>query len=347
MLPTEILAHRLRNQQLAGTNYTTPAEIAACLGAVQAQDYAQSKWAFGVRLPGLQDADVEQAFANRTIIRTSLLRGTLHIVAARDVRWLLTLVAPRIIASCAARYKELELDEALLSKAKTIIGKVLDGGNQLTREEISHALAQHQILATGVRLSFIIQRAAFDQIICYGTRRGNEFTFTLLDECVPAKASKPREEALAELAQRYFNSHGPASLPDFAGWSGLTLTDAKIGLEQVKSTLYASVVKGQSYWGPLAGETYNERLLSIYLLPAFDEYLIAYRDRSLCLDSIYTSRVLTTNGIFYPIIVVEGQVIGTWKRLVKKDKVLVEIIIGAGAALFFAEAFIWERYFLK
>ncbi|QDA59294.1 winged helix DNA-binding domain-containing protein [Hymenobacter jejuensis] len=319
----DIAQLRLANHQLTAPRFTHPAEVAAWFGAIQAQDYAQAKWALGIRVPGATEETIEQAFADKSVVRTSLLRGTLHVVAAADIRWLLTLVGPRRIAACATLYKKEALDDATFDLCKDLLINSLQGGNQLTREELSSVFGQAGIEATGFRLSHIIQRAAFSQLLCYGTRRGASPTFTLLDEWIAPSRPLSREEALAELAKRYFTSHGPATLPDFAWWSGLTLKEAKQGLELNKSVLVCETLDGETYWLSPATTAPQPPNPDTQILAGFDEYVLGYRNRSICLPEAYTRQVITVNGIFNPTIVQNGRVLGTWARMHKKDSVVV------------------------
>jgi hypothetical protein len=325
MTPRDIAQYRLYQQQIARTRFKTPGQVVSWLGALQAQDYAAAKWAIGLRLPDATDADIEQAIAAKTIIRTWPMRGTLHFVAPEDVRWLLALLTPRIIAQTAGRYRQLELDNAVFARSKEVFARALQGGKQLTRDEMQQLLEQANISTSGQRGYHILGRSAQDGLICFGAPRGKQQTFTLLDEWAPPAKQLERDEALAELTRRYFTGHGPATIPDFVWWSGLTVTDARAGLELVKAQLSQETVNGQTYWmspdGPLGADDGS----AIYLLPSFDEYLLGYKDRTTVLEAVHAQKVTPgSNGIFYPIIVIEGRVAGTWKRTFKKDTVVIE-----------------------
>lgn len=321
---SDIAKLRLINQQISGTKYKKPAEIVEWLAGIQAQSYSSAKWAIGSRLPGIADKDVEQSITDKKIIRTWLMRGTLHIVAASDIRWMLSLLAPRIIAGTAGRNRQLELDEATFSRSNAVITKVLEKETQLTRSQIGTALKKAGINVSGQRLYHILHRASLEQIICFGVKQGSEFTFALLDECVPQKKSFNRDEALSEITLRYFKSRGPAALQDFTAWSGLSLTDARAGLETAKYNLIMEKIAGKIYWLPEDTPAVKSKSPTAYLLAGFDEYLIAYRDRSACIDPYYGKKVVYRNGIFNPTVVIEGQVVGAWKPIVQKDKVSIQ-----------------------
>ena len=319
MTVNDITTQRLLHQQLIKTSFKQPHEIVSWFGAMQSQDYASSKWGIGARLPGLQEGSVDKALLDRSIIRTTAFRGTLHLVAASDLRWMLQLVAPAVKTRMAGMNRNLGLDERQFGKTGRIIAGAMQGGNHLTRKELAALMQDNGVNTAESRMNHIIYRAAVDGLICNGPMRGKQFTYTLLDEWSPGVAEQDRETSLAALAQRYFTSHGPATVPDFAQWSGLTLTDAKAGLEAASEQLQAREMNGAIYWmAPGKRSTARDTAL---LLPAFDEYFIGYKDRSTVIDMQHAKKVMTVNGIFNPIMVRNGQVIGAWKRTLKKDTV--------------------------
>ncbi|MBV8216612.1 MAG: AlkZ family DNA glycosylase [Verrucomicrobia bacterium] len=323
MTATEIARYRLINQQIAARRCKEPVEVVSSLGAMQAQDYLGTLWAIGLRLPAPTERDVERAIADRKIIRTWPLRGTLHFVAAADVHWLLELLGPRIISTANLRFEQYGLDSAALSRIRKVLVKALQG-TQLTRVELYAVLERAKISVEGQRGYHILWRMGVDRTICFGARRGKQPTFTLLEEWVQAVRTLDQEAALAELAWRYFNSHGPATLRDFAWWSGLKMSDAKAGLAMVSSRLESLAVSDKIYW--MNPETPSpESTASIaYLLPGFDEYLLGYRDRSAALDPAIVQKIQPgSNGIFSSTIVIDGKVVGTWKRELTKKAVTV------------------------
>jgi hypothetical protein len=188
-----IAVHRLHSQQLEHTRLEKPIEVVTWLGAVQAQDYAGAKWSIGIRLPDSTDAGIEQAIADNTFFRTWAMRGTLHFVAASDIRWLLALVAPRIIARNARRYSELELDERTLARSNAVLADALQGGRQLNRSDLLGVLEQNSISTQGQRAAYMLQRASLDGLICQGVMRRNDPTYMSLDESLPeTRAMEPR-----------------------------------------------------------------------------------------------------------------------------------------------------------
>ncbi len=296
------------------------------LGAVQSQDYAGAKWALALRTNGVSDAALDRAFADGAILRTHVMRPTWHFVTPEDIRWMLKLTAPRVYALSAYYYRQLELDDALFARSDDVLVRALEGGKQLTRAELGEALEQAGVdTKEQLRLAYIVGHAELEGLICSGGRRGKQYTYALLDERAPQARALERDEALAELAGRYFASHGPATLHDFAWWSGLTATDAKAGLDMVKTRLEQAVVDEKTYWfapSPPAEETAP----SVYLLPNYDEYTVAYTDRSAIFDEAHT-KLLDSRGnfLFNHVLVIDGQVTGTWKRTVKTREVVVEL----------------------
>ncbi|MBI5141465.1 MAG: AlkZ family DNA glycosylase [Nitrospirae bacterium] len=319
---TKIAHYRLYNQLIASSRFKKPGEVVASLGAMQAQDYPGTLWAIGLRLPDAVLSDVEKAVCDGSIVRTWPMRGTLHFVAAGDIRWMLELLSPRIISGSASRYKQLELDEATFTRCHKVFEKAMAEGRRLTRDETFKALQHAGIPVDKQRGYHILRRAGQEKIICFGPPRGKQDTFTLLDEWVPASRKLSGDAALAELAKRYFTGHGPATLDDFVWWSGLKVSDARAGLETVKEELEHEKIYGRIYWLPKDMPALNLDAKSVYLLPGFDEYLLGYRDRGAALDPKHAQKICPgNNGMFAPTIVIDGRVVGTWKRTIGKRKV--------------------------
>jgi len=330
MTTEELVRLRLRNQWVEGGappgRERTPAGVVRHLGAVQAQDHAAAKWAIGLRCApeGVTDAEVERAIEDRTIVRTWPMRGTLHFVASEDARWMLELLAPRVIAAAATRRAQLGIDDAVLNLAKDRFAAALEGGRRLTREGMYDVLERAGIPADGQRGYHLLCRAAQDGLICFGAHEGKQPTFVLLEEWAPNAARKPCGESLAELARRYFTGHGPATLQDFCWWSGLTAADARKAVDLAGTHLTRETVGGVAHWvGDPAPEAADAGL-QLYLLPGFDEYLLGYRDRAAVLDPEHAPRIVPGgNGVFLPTLVTDGRVAGTWKRTARKAGVTV------------------------
>jgi hypothetical protein len=323
MIALDIARHRLYNQRIVEDKFELPGQAVGWLGAMQAQDYASVKWAIALRCGSATEATIEQAIVKKSIVRTWLMRGTLQVVAASDVSWMLALLAPRLIATSARRHQQLDLDEATFAHSYEVLTRALQGGKQLSRAEIMLVLEQAGISTAGQRGYHILRRAGLEGLICFGPRQDKQETFVLLDEWVPHSKKIERDEALAELAGRYFRSHGPATLQDFVWWSGLPVADARTGLETAKTRLYQGTIEGQTYWLPQNNSILKNPSPTAYLLPAFDEYFLGYKARHAVLDSKYDKQTVSNNGVFRPIIVIDGQVVGTWKRALKKGSVII------------------------
>ncbi len=322
---------RLVCQQVAGTAFTTPKEIVSWMGAMQAQDYHMAKWAMGLRLPGATDAIIEDAFNKGEILRTHVLRPTWHFVAAEDILWMLKLTAPHLNQAMKSRQRQLGLNEKIFSKSNSIIERALEPGEHLTRAELIAELEKAGIVPNSLQSLHLMEHAELNGIICSGSRKGKNHTYALLEKRVKKAKSITREEALAKLAERYFTSHGPATVEDFIWWSGLPAADARHGLEMVKKSFIPEIIKAKKYWLPSSFSVQVKSRLSFHLLPAFDEYIISYRDRTPAIPHEHHSKAFSSNGIFWPVMVMNGKVIGVWKRNIQKDNVIVE-------AQFFKEA---------
>ena len=315
---------RLRNLGILEPNFETPADVVHWLGAVQSQDYAGAKWALGMRMTHATDELVDQAFANGSILRTHLMRPTWHFVTPSDIRWLLELTAPRVRAASAYMYRKEELDDKVFKRSNAALEKALQGGKSLTRDELRDALEKARIKTEGdQRMTYLMMQAELDGVICSGPRQGKQFTYMLLEERVPQARKVSHDEALAELSKRYFTSRGPATIHDFAKWSGLTIADAKLGLEAVRPQFQNEVIAGQTYWfkEPEKSATLSSPI--IHLLSVYDEYISSYKDRSAMANEKDAEKMVSMGNDLTYIILLNGQAIGTWKRALKKKEVII------------------------
>ncbi len=324
----DILSYRLYNQRLSQTGFVSPAEVVSWFGAVQAQDYAGAKWALGQRTKNATEAEIDTAFDEGKILRTHVMRPTWHFVAPADIRWLLKLTAARVHAANGYQYRALEIDPALRSRSQTVMEKALRGGKYLTRDEIAETLTQAGISSQiQLKVTYLVLSGELDGLLCSGPRRGKQFTYALLEERVPPGQHLDRNEALAELTRRYFTSHGPATILDFVWWSGLTSAEAKSGLEMVRSEFAREIIADQTYWFKDGGVVSREKSPAIHLLPDYDEYGVGYTDRRLIYDSS-NDGLLDARGAFLAqyTLAIDGQIMGTWKRTLKKNSVTIEVV---------------------
>jgi hypothetical protein len=323
---SDVARVRLVNQHLSGTALATPGDVVAALGAVQAQDYPGAKWALAQRTPDATDATVEAAMTKGSILRTHVLRPTWHFVTPADIRWLLALTASRIKRVMGYYNVQLELDDVLFRRSARALERALKGGRALTRAEVAKILQRARVNVAGYeRLGRVLMNAELDGLICSGPRRGNQFTYALLDERAPAQPPLERDESLLRLTRIYFTTRGPATPADFAWWSGLTIGDAKRGIDMAGRDLVQTTVDGRTFW--LAAESAGGKGgSSAHLLSSYDEFFIAYRDRSALAQRLKTSAVQKrTDTLFTTIAIVDGQLVGTWRRSLGAKGVTVEV----------------------
>jgi hypothetical protein len=219
----------------------------------------------------------------------------------------------------------------VIRKAEDLFAKALEGSRALTRDGMYNVLERGGINPAGMLGYHLLYRAAWDGVICFGAHEGKQPTFELLDERIAGSRELSNGPALAELASRYFTSHGPATIRDYVWWSGLKASDARAGIEGASPALVSEEIDGKTYH--MGGNTPkpDEDDARVHLLPAFDEYLVGYSDRSAMLGNEDTQRMLrsgkilltNSNGIFLPVIVADGEVVGTWKGREEKGKVVV------------------------
>ena len=320
------IAHlRLISQQIINTKFKSPQETVGWMGAMQAQDFNMAKWAIGLRLKKATQKNIDDAINSGEIIRIHVLRPTWHFVSRDDIYWMLDLTAPKIKTSMNGRLQQLELTESVLKKSNKIIKKVLTENKFATRKELVSQLNKAKIPTDENRASHIFLNAELNKIICSGKMKEKEITYALLSESVPEPKSLQRHEALEKLTTKYFKSHGPTTIRDFVWWSGLSISDAKAGLEMIKKDFVSEKINDQEYWLSNSFSFPKNFKDSMYLLPAFDEFLISYTDRSASILNKHASKAFSKNGIFWPTIIINGKVIGTWKREMKKDKLLITI----------------------
>ncbi|MEM7371188.1 MAG: winged helix DNA-binding domain-containing protein [Bacteroidota bacterium] len=292
------------------------------MGAMQAQDLRMVKLAIGIRTTVLQDRQVETAINQGEIIRTHLLRPTWHMVARDDLRWMLRLTAPRIKASMRSRHRQLEITDETVKQSNNSLEKALTQNQALDRHSLIEHLQNANISEANNRGYHLLLRAELDGLICSGPIRDGKHTYVLLDDRIPASPELSEEEAAVRLAQMYFGSHGPARLKDFIWWSGLTARLAKKALTAIQKDLLSTELSDETYW---FSEDISAASPSLLLLPAYDEYLIGYHDKSIPIaDEAFRKRV-HSNGVFRPIVVVNGSIVGIWKLDRSRKKIRLQL----------------------
>ncbi len=311
----QLLRRRLLAQQISAPRHANAADVVGELGAVQAQDWPGAQWAVALRTTGGTAQALDRAIASATVVRTWPMRGTLHLVAAADVRWMLQLLSPRPLANMRGRLRQLQLSDADLQRGREAVCAALAGGGRLTRPELYSVLSAAGVDPVGQRGIHVLGWLAHHAVICHGPAAGKQPTFVLLDEWVAPEPPVERAEALTRLALRYFTGHGPATAHDLAWWSGLAMADARAAVSQARGMLTHLCVGDVEYWsGPdLPAPVRTPR---VQLLPGFDEYLLGYRDRSAMLGPEHAQRIVPgNNGMFLPMIVLDGRVAGRWRRV--------------------------------
>ncbi|TFD89041.1 winged helix DNA-binding domain-containing protein [Cryobacterium serini] len=313
----DVVRLRLLAQGLAGVALPGAVAVAERMLAVQAQDYPAAQWALGVRSPGTTLHDVQAVISAGEIVRSWPMRGTLHFVPARELGWMQNLTTPRLLAKTRTINERLGLGPVVLARAREAAIAALTGQKQLSRAEFMAMLRATDISTEGQRGYHMIAHLARTGTLCWGRQVGTQQGLVLLDEWVPNPRRLERDEALGEFVYRYFLGHGPATLVDFAWWSQLTLADAKTGLTVARNRLTEMQVDGAAYF--MADETADALppRTPVLALPGFDEYLLGYRDRSHVISSDELVRVVPgLNGIFLPLVVTDGRVVGTWRKTI-------------------------------
>lgn len=308
-----VVERRLRNQLITRAGLRSPADVVGWFGAMQAQEYEAAKWALGLRMrESAAIVEIERAFEEGRILRTHVMRPTWHFVTPQDIRWLLELTAPRVHRAMSSYNRQLELDARTLARGTAAIERALRDHRYLTRIEIGARLERAGLIMAGQRLGQLLMHAELERVVCSGPRRGKQSTYALLAERAPDSPRVSRDEALATLGKRFLRSHGPATIRDFVWWSGLITADAKRALDMIRAR--REDIEGQTYWtvGQPSRAAARDRL--VHLLPIYDEYLVAYRDRQAVPHgpSVITSGS-TASVTFQHALVIAGQVGGTWR----------------------------------
>lgn len=319
-----LLALRLAHQGISRARSGDVASTVRHLLAVQAQDHYASLWALGLRTAGITEAEVERAVADRHIVRSWPMRGTLHLLAAEDLRWMLALLASRVVDLDRKRIeRDHGLDARTLGKYSDVIQRLLEGGKVMTRPALYEALAAQGITTEGSRGLQILGYLSHVGLLCQGPREGKQSTFVLLEEWLLPQPARDRDDALGELARRYVAGHGPATVRDLAWWSGLTLRDAQCAWDLARADFSTFTHDGIEY--AFLDRDIDVARPATYLLPAFDEYLVGFADRGQMIDAANMRRVIGANGLFNPTVVINGRVAATWKRELRKDGVVVTL----------------------
>lgn len=317
---------RLAGHQLAAPQFDRPADLVGWMGAMQAQDYAMAKWAVGLRLKEAMLSRVDEALASGEVVRMHVMRPTWHFVAGRDVRWMQKLTGPRVKRAVDSWVKSggLEISEEQYTRCNDFLGRLLSGRRCLTRDEIEREMSQAGIAVAGERVKRYILRAEVEGVVCSGADKGGKPTYALLDEWVAPTADIVKEEALARLADSYFRSHSPATLNDFVWWSGLTVREAREAVGLVSEHLVTERFEAGEFLVHVSCQKAEKRSV-VHFLPAYDEYLISYKERTTVMAAEHCPKAFNNWGIFYPVVLSRGRIVGNWKKTVRKSEVALSV----------------------
>jgi hypothetical protein len=323
-----VLRRRMFTQRLSGRKLAEPNAVVRLLLAVQAQEYAHGFWSLGLRTRDPTYGEVKGAFDDGRILRTHMLRTTWHFVAPEDIRWVLRATSPRVLAAFGRHFRGLGLDEHTQRKTGELVVKMLEGGVQLTRKEIGAELEHQGVSTAGERLAYIVMSAELRGLICSGPMRGAQHTYAMLDERVPPGLTFEEDEALAELAFRFFAGHGPASLKDFTRWSTLTVADARTGVAAVGERLSSMEVDGQTLWFDPAAPKPRTVPVTAHLLPLYDEALLTYPQ--LNFPAVPGHPHPPDMVLFVGSVIVAQRNVGTWRRTISGKTLTIETDLAPG-----------------
>ncbi len=319
---------RMAGHQLAEPQFDNPADLVGWMGAVQAQDYDMAKWAVGVRLKRAALSRVNEALTTGEIVRTHVMRPTWHFVAGKDVRWMRKLTGMRIRKAVDSWVKSrgLDISEAQYTRCNDLLGKMLSGRRCLTREEIETEMGQAGVPVADERVRRYILRAEVEGIVCSGADREGKPTYALLDEQVAPVPGLVKEESLAKLAECYFRSHSPATLADFVWWSGLTVKEAKEAVGLISGQLQRECFDSREFLIYLFAHEAGKKPV-VHFLPPYDEYLISYKERTTVIAAEHCPKAFNRWGIFYPVLLSQGWIVGNWKKTFRQSEVLLSVSV--------------------
>ena len=316
---------RQLSQQLAAPQFDTPWEVVDWFGFMQAQEKSMIPWAVAMRTRRPSLAAYRQAYDQGQLIRTRLFRCTWQLTTAQDLRWMVQLCADSSRRAARGYLKQTggAISEDEEKRANDLIAKVLQGRGSVTGKELKAMLTERGLTDDAHTMSVYLRFAEYDGIICSGKYHPSQNTYALLDERIPDQPAVTRDEALAMLARKYFRSHGPATLADFAWWSGLGINDCRKGMEAIGAELIPERWKGLDLFLHQDSRIRGYRSGCVHLLPPYDEYLIGYKSRHITLHPEHSHRAHNNSGIFWPVVLQDGEVVGNWNAA--PAKVSVEI----------------------
>ena len=317
----EAIQIRMLNQQLLSPLYERPEDIVAWQGAMQAQDYNYFRWAIGIRQRIPQLVRLQEAFAKAELLRLHLLRCTVQVVSHTDIGWLLSLCKERNLRTLQSWHKSINISfsESYFEEITYVLQELLAGGKSLPKKAIAEELTSLGLLPDDRLLTSLLVRSEIEGLLCSGVMQGREATWALLSERVPTICSLTPDEALKQLAVKYFRSHSPASLEDFVWWSGLPKTQCRKALVLIAPEIEEIKVEEEMMYLYHNTPDCSDYAGMVLLLPPYDEYLIGYKSRWVALEKKHTAKAHNNFGVFKPVILHEGRVVGNWKASIDKQ----------------------------
>lgn len=308
------ISARLLDQQLICPLFTAPHDVVEWMGAMQAQDYRMMRWAVGMRTKKTSAKAFERDYNEGKIVRGHLFRTTWQLVAGEDWRWMLELCSENAMRGLRGWMKSngVSIPLAEQETVQTIFSDYLSANRIALKHDFDAALKDRGIVIDDHRLSYHIRLAEYSGLLCSGDIFPMKHSYALVAEKLPNSVTLPREEALALLARKYFRGHGPATLEDFTWWSGLNIGDCRKGIDALGSELTLRRWKGLDFYLHESNRARGFRSGRYHLLPPYDEYLIGYKSRHVSLHPDHSHRAHNQTGNFWPVILLDGEVVGNW-----------------------------------
>ncbi len=305
---------RLLGQQLICPQFSSPHDVVAWMGAMQAQEYRLMRWAVEMRTRRPSARDFEQDYNEGRIVRGHLFRTTWQLVAGEDWRWMLELCRANALRGLAGWMQSngVSIPPAEQDQVQLIFSDYLSQHRIAQKAGFAAALADRGITMDDHRLSYHIRLAEYSGLLCSGDLFPMKHSYALAEKKLPQRTPLAKEEALALLARKYFRSHGPATLEDFVWWCGLGVGDCRSGMEAIRDELVAERWRGLTLWHCRDARTRGFRSGTVTLLPSYDEYLIGYKSRHFAVHPDHSHRAHNDRGIFWPVVLLDGEVVGNW-----------------------------------
>ncbi len=321
-----LITRRLHNLGIGRQQFSAAEQVVSHLVAMQSQDYLGAAWGIGLRAARVGHEGVNRAFDAGSILRTHVLRPTWHFVLPEDIAWLLELTAPRVQAINGTMYRKLGLTEQILGRSDEVLAETLSGHRHMTREELKPVLAAAGLpVAAPMQLTYLMAHAELTRTIVSGPRKGKQLSYALFADRAKAARSLQRDEALAELARRYFASRGPANEHDLAKWAGLTLTDARKGLEAVRGELDSVETDSGRQWFAPGADPETAPSPTVHLLSIYDEYIASYRGWEQIVASDVGRALVALGNALTHVVLLDGRIVGSWRRDFRTSAVVIEV----------------------